>query len=328
MINKILILVIVVFLINHLTDGKIMETIKSYFNVCKEKMEGFIGLTYSNKKGIYSNYPVIPYELQKDFPHNNKNDSDYLDEESYKLYGFMKNLININTNYSELTPSRDKRNPADKSLVNDIMNQLSKVLNCHGYRFNNIVLLDKIYYHENHRGKEIELFSISADVSYRGKSIGSVIMNFETFLRRDRFCPKEFRNGLLTITNVKLLDRKHPGGITKEKVIKSPYIVSDNNEPGGCVESPSRYQRKIRKPIKQTTAQKKAIQKTQEMATKMTESFNNHFIGREDYDDLFIKPTNSYVTEGFMNDTDNSLIPSIVELSSYEQSSITESSTN
>jgi hypothetical protein len=62
------------------------------------------------------------------------------------------------------------------------------------------------------------------------------------------------------------------------------------------------------------------------MATKMTESFNNHFVGRDDYDDLFIKPTNSYIVEGFMNDTDNSLIPSIVNLSSYEQSSVTESS--
>jgi hypothetical protein len=326
MINKILILVIVVFLINHLTDGKIIETIKSYFFVCKEKIEGFIGLTYVNKKGIYSNYPNIPYEFQKDFAHINKNDPEYLDDESYKLQTFMKNLINVNTNHTELTPSRNESIPADNSLVNDIMNQLSKVLNSHGYRFNNIILLDKINYQENYRGKEIELFSISADVLHRGKSIGSVVLNFETFLRQDRFCPKEFKNGLLTVTNVKLLDRKYPGGITKERKIKSPYIVSDNNEPDGCVESPTIYQREIRKHIKQTPVQKKAIQKTKEMATKMTESFNNHFVGRDNYDDLFIKPNNSYIVEGFMNDTDNSLIPSIVNLSSYEQSSVTESS--
>lgn len=327
MINKILILVIVIFLINHLTDGKILETIKSYFIICKEKAEGFIGLTYTNKNGVYSNHPAIPYELQRDFPLINKNDPNYLDDESYKLYGFMKNLINVNTNFSELTPSRELSVPADKSLINDIMNQLSKVLNCHGFRFNNIKLLDNIFYRENHRGKEIELFGISADVSYRGKSMGSVVMNFETFLRRDIFCPKEFTNGLLTITNVKLIERKHPGGITKEKIIKSPYIVTDTSGPGGCVESPTKYLKGI-KPMKQTTAQKKAIQKTHEMAARMTESFNNHFVGRENYDDLFIKPTNSYVTEGFMNDTDNSLIPSIVELSSYEQSSDTESSVN
>ncbi len=328
MINKILILIIIIFLINHLTNGKILDTIKSYFIICKEKVEGFIGLTYTNKKKIYPNHPIIPYELQRDFPHINKNDPNKLDNESYILYNFMKNLINVNTNYSELTPSKDPSIPADKTLINDIMNQLTKILNCHGFRFNNIKLLDKIYYRENYRGKEIELFNIKANVSYRGKPIGTVIMNFETFMRKDRFCPKEFINGLLTITNVKLIERTHLGGITKEKIIKSPYIVSENNEPVGYVETPTKYQKEIIKPMKQTHAQKKAIQKNQEMATKMTESFNNHFVGREDYDDLFIKPTNTFVTEGFMNDTDNSLIPSIIELSSYEQPSITESSIN
>jgi hypothetical protein len=322
-INKILILVIVVFLINHLTDGKILETAQSYFTICKQKVEGFMGLTYTNKKGIYQNHPLIPFEIQRDFPHINKNDPNYLDDESYKLYNFMKNLINVNTNFSELTPSKEERIPADKTLINDIMNQLIKVLNCHEFKFTNIKLLDKIHYHENHRGKEIELFNISADVSLRGKSIGSIIMNFETFMRKDIFYPKEFKHGLLTITNVKLIDRKHPENITK-----SLDIVKDTNEPAGSDASPTRYQMKIKKPMKQTRSQKKAIQKTQEMATKMTESFNNHFVGRENYDDLFIKPTNPHITEGFMNDTDNSLIPSIIELSSYEQPSITETSNN
>lgn len=60
----------------------------------------------------------------------------------------------------------------------------------------------------------------------------------------------------------------------------------------------------------------------------MTDSFNNHFVGREDYDELFIKPTNSYGNDCFMNDTNNSLIPSIVNLSSCEQFSKTESTAN
>jgi hypothetical protein len=326
MINKILILVIVVFLINHLTEGKIMETIQSYFTICKEKLEGFIGLTYTDKRGIYSNHPVIPYELQRDFPFINKNDPDTLDEESYKLYSFMKNLVNINTNFTELTPSNSKSIPADQVLVDELMKQLYKILNCHGFRFDNIKLLDKIYYRENHRGKEIELFSISADAFYRGKPIGSVVMNFETFLRKDRFCPRELKNGLLTITNVKLINRTHPGNITKEKKIKSAYIVEDNDEPEGCVASPTQFQKQLNRPIRQNQAEKKALQKTQEMASKMAKSFNNHFVGRENYDDLFIKPQNQYVSEGFMNDTDNSLIPSIVELSSYEASSDTQTS--
>jgi len=371
-INKILILIIIIFLINYLTDGKIIETIKSYFLIYKKKVEKFIDLT------MYSNNP------------------EYLDD-FYKLNDFMKNLINVNTNYYNLTLSRDKKITADKSLINDIMNQLLKVLNCHGFRFNNIQLLDKIYYYENHIGKEIELFSISADVYYRDKSLGSVIMNFEIFLRNDIVISKEFKNGLLTITNVKLLSRNSQllnetipkvntkiinekstmmnepasfeskdskssmllNNLSKTQIINepeekvltfSPARYSEKskdfleyepyqakldklnssstmmNEPNGYINSPTKYQREIEKPIKNTLIQQKAIQKTHDLATKMTDSFNNYFIGREDNDNLFIKPTDSYITEGFMNDTDNSLIPSIIELSSYEQMSNTDTS--
>jgi hypothetical protein len=321
--NKILFLIIIILIINHLTDCKIIETINSYFFICKKKVEGFIGLTYTNKKGTYSNHPEIPYELQKDFPYNNKNDPYYLDNESNNLYDFMTNLINVNANHSELISSRAESIPADEELVHNIMNQLSKVLNSHGYIFNNITLLDKIHYHENYRGKEIELFNISADVSYRGKSIGSVLMNFEIFLIKDKICLNEFKNGLLTIKNVKLLDRKYPEGITKKVTIKSPYIVYDN-VPKGCVESQSIYQKERNNKMNETPNQIQSIQQTQELASKMTESFTNNFVKIDkDYDNLFIKPTNCNVTKGFMNDTDNSLIPSICGISSYEEPSLT-----
>ena len=98
------------------------------------------------------------------------------------------------------------------------------------------------------------------------------------------------------------------------------------NEPTGYDDTHIINQKDIKNPLKPTLAQKKATQKTQELATKMTESFNNYFIDREDNDDLFIKPSKPYKTESFMNDTDNSLIPTIVDLSSYEQSSDNETS--
>ena len=50
----------------------------------------------------------------------------------------------------------------------------------------------------------------------------------------------------------------------------------------------------------------------------MNESFNNHFVPRENFDDLFIKPQQS--NDVIMNDTDNSLIPTIEEISSEEYS--------
>ena len=65
-----------------------------------------------------------------------------------------------------------------------------------------------------------------------------------------------------------------------------------------------------------TKNQQQALDKNQKMTSKMTESFNNHFVPRENFDELFIKPHQN--TEGFMNDTDNSLIPTIDEISFNE----------
>jgi len=58
----------------------------------------------------------------------------------------------------------------------------------------------------------------------------------------------------------------------------------------------------------------------------MNDSFNNNFVEIKNNDELFIKPSNT--NENNMNDTEFSLIPSNVNLSSYEQSSDIVSSTN
>jgi hypothetical protein len=276
-INKLLILIIILFLINHLTNGKITYLLKKYLNIGKTHIEKFMGITYTNSRGIYPNHPVVPYNKQRDFPYINHNDPDVLDNESYELYHFIDSLVNVNTNMHEMTVSNSTKHKANSNLTNFILSNLTKSLNCKGYTFSNIKLIDDIYYHDNPRGKEIELFNITADLNYHNKSLGFVTLSFETFIRNNR----------LEILNVKLIDRKNK---PKNKIYK------------------------------------KALHKNQEMIYKMNDSFNNHFVNRDDYDELFIKPTQKYVNEGFNNDTENSLIPSIVELSSYEQSSITESS--
>lgn len=296
-VNKILILIIFIFIIDNLVEGKIFKTIKSYFLMCKNKVEGFVGLTYVN-------HPQVPYEIQRDFPYLNKNDPDNLDDESQELYTFMKDLVTVNTNFTELTPSRNKSIVADKTLVDEIMKQLTKTLNSNGFKFSNIKLLDDIYYHENHRGKEIESFNIESDISFRGKSIGSIVMNFEVFMRKDNFYSREFKHGLLTIVNVKLIDRKYPNNITREKKIRSPYIIETNNEP--------------------TTNQKDAFEKHNNLNNNMNRSFNDNFVKVNEYEKLFIKPLNSNDSEHSMN----SLIPSAVDISSYDQYSATGSTIN
>ena len=326
MINKILILVIMIFVINHLTEGQILNTLKRYFNICHEKMEGFIGLTYTNKKGVYPNVPLIPYESQQDFAYINQNDIDNLDEETYRLYRFINNMVTPNVNMYELTASRGKKIKASGELQKEINSHIERIFNCSGYTFSNIKIIDPIIYYENPRGKEIEPFNFSSNVSYHSKFIGTIVINIESFLREDKFYYKPMKSGFLSITSIRLSNRTHPNNINKERKLVSAYKLE--REPSGV--SPSRPVSEIKKPIRPSKNQQKAIDQTQKMTSKMTESFNDHFVSRENFDDLFIKPSRHYTTnaanEGFMNDTENSLIPSIIELSSYENSSETQTS--
>lgn len=311
MVNKILILVIIIFVINHLMEGQILNTLKGFFTSCQDKTENFIGLTYTNKKGVYPNVPQVPYDSQRDFAYINQNDVNNLDDETYRLYRFINNMVTPNVNIYELTSSRGKKIKASNEFLKEIITHLERIFNCSGYKFSNIKLLDQIVYYENPRGKELESFNFSSDVSHQGKSIGSVVINIESFLRDDKFYQKPMKSGFLTITEIRLGKRTHPNGVNKEKKWVSAYKL----EPSRL--SPSQNQSQIRKPMNPTKNQQKAIEKNNKMTSKMTESFSNHFVPRENFDELFIKPQPN--TEAFMNDTDNSLIPTIVEISSESE---------
>ena len=274
MINKILILVIIIFLINHLTEGVIFNTIKFYFESCRENFESYLKQK-DNKNFI---------NLQNKILHYNKDNTD-------DLHSFINNLINLNNEFYDFSSSNNQRISAEQHTINKILSKLIKKLNSnsHEYKFNNIKLLDKIYYYQNPKGKIIDPFNISADVYYRNKSNGSIIINLEIFLKQLNLNKSE-----LIITNVSLIERTYPNTITKNKTVPNKINSHDY---------------------------KKAVKKNKDMVKKMTESFNNYFVNRDTYDDLFIKPSTQHTTEGFMNDTENSLIPSIIELSSYDASS-------
>ena len=303
--NKILVLIILIFLINHLTDGKIIDTIKRYFITCKGNVENFIGLTYK-QNSIKPNVPVIPYQLQKDFPYLNHNDPQNLDDESYDLYKFINSMVTVNVNNYELTKSRDTRLKASEALEKEIYDHIDRIFNCSGYKFNNIRFLSNVYYYKNPRGKDIEPFEFSADVTVNSKFIGSVILNLECFLREDKFYYRSKDTALLTILKVNLLNRTYPDGKNKEKIWRSAYKVlpKDKYQP---IEPDN--ERII------NAVEKEAMKYTIDLKNKMVESFENHFVNRENYDDLFIKPSSPAKHVSFQNDTENSLIPSIIEFS-------------
>lgn len=307
LINKILILIILIVLINHLSEGKIIETIKRYFSSCRDNVENFIGLTYV-PKCIKPNAPDIPYQRQKDFPHLNKNDPGFLDEESYGLYKFLNEMVTPNVNIYELTSSRNKRIKASEALESEIHTHIENIFNCKGFKFASIKILSNIYYYENPRGKDIEPFEFSADVSFRNKFIGSVIISLECFIRADKFYRKPMESGFLSILNVRLLNRTYPDGVSKEKVWNTLYKLEPDEQYLAIDKSEPRIIEK---------AEKDAIQSNNELTNKMVESFENHFPSRENYDDLFIKPSSPTKHVSFQLDSENSLIPSIIEFSAY-----------
>jgi len=308
LLNKILILIILIVLINHLTEGNIVETVKRHFTTCKSSVENFIGLTYASKR-IKPTVPNIPYARQKDFPYINKNEPGVLDDESYGLYMFINELVTPNVNNYELTKSRDRRIRASEALEKEIYTHISNIFNCKGFKFENIKILSNIHYYENPRGKDLEPFEFSADVSFRNKFIGSVVINMECFVREDKFYRSPMESGFLTILNVQLLNRTYPDGVSKEKVWNTLYKLEPDDQYLKIDKDEPRVVQK---------AEKEAIAINNDLTNKMVESFENHFPSRENYDDLFIKPASSTKHVSFQLDTENSLIPSIIEFSACE----------
>lgn len=304
LINKILLLAILFFLINHLTEGKILDSIKRFLNNnCKSliNIENFTNP--QEDKCITLNAPNIPYQRQLDFPYINQNDPNNLDDESYDLYKFLDEMVSINQNAYDLTKSNSERIDGS-NIEKEIFNRLNTILNCKQFKFTNLKFLDKIFYYENSRGKEIEPFRFSADVTYNNKFIGSVIINIECYIRSDMFFHDPMDSGYLSILNIKLLNRTRTNNINKET--NSLYKLKQNNN--------------------YLKIHDEAHKQNKELTNKMVESFENHFVDINDFDDLFIKPdetktqlqindTPTLINEFVFQDSENSLIPSIIELS-------------
>ena len=212
LLNQILILVILLIIINFITDGKLLQIIKMYLNNLKNNIEPFMGFTYTDKRGVYKNTPDIPNLGQLDYPYHNYN----YDTNMNNLYFFLSNLISSNINIYELTSSNSNKIPADYSFEKEILNYLNIMLNNNNYLFKNIKLIDKIYYYINPRGKEIESFTFVSDVYLKNnKLINKLYFYIELFVKNDVL----FNNEIFVILNIRLIDNNSKI-ISKQKVKK------------------------------------------------------------------------------------------------------------
>lgn len=298
LINKILILIIIIFLINHLTNGKILNTLKRYLTLCKTKIEKFIG--NSEDKPSISLNPQNSTVKPQDFQMINPNDEDL-----YLLYRFVNNMVMPNINiYEIINNKKSKKTLVDDKLNNEILDQIKKMFNTNGYKFANIKILTPINFYQTFRGKYLETFYFSSDVTHLEKQLGTIIIGIESFLREDETSDKNMVR-YLSIINVELGKKSNPFNnlkdTTLDKKIEINYVQNKN---------PELSKNEI-----------DAIETAKQLAMQMDNSFDN-FVPRDNYDDLFIKQRN--IQSETNNDTD-SLIPSNIELS-YEPQSITISS--
>jgi hypothetical protein len=277
LIKKILLLLLLIFLIHYLSEGQLINKINNYFNNCKNTIENFIDI--ANMNLFKPAAPDIPFQLQKDFQYNNQSDLNNLDEDTYNLYKFLNSIITIGVNTYELTPSNNIRLKVSDDFKKEIYDQLNKQFNCNclGYKFNNIKILSDMYFYENARGGEIEPFELSADVVFNNSPIGSVVIYIECFMKKDKFYYNSTNSGYLAILNIKLIKRIYSDGKSREQVWNSAYKLIPSNQDTT--------------PIQQIRV----------------ESFTNNYTNENE---IFIKSDNQY-----QNDTEDSLIPSNIELS-------------
>jgi hypothetical protein len=224
LLNKILILLIILFLINHLTSGKIFDTVKKYFNSCVEKFSN----TNSTCNMIDPHIIPVPYAGQLDFPYLNGNENvNEVDSETYNLYKFINGRITPNNYNYEMTADRSEPFDVPDDMYKYIVKSLTTIFNQSNFKFKNIKIIDKLSYFNNIKGKDIIPFNFTADVYYNNKPIGNVVIYIESFIY------EQIKGGLFSITNVRLQNRTNPNQ-KKKKMEKTLYRV---NNPDGLDEN-------------------------------------------------------------------------------------------
>lgn len=239
--------IIFLFVLNYLTEGKILETINNIIG----KKERF-----SNE-----NKPKIGHYTEP------------VNEEMTKLYRFLQSLVRPKMN---LDWTNNTNFPMDE-LKSKFIEGLTSRLSINGWSFTNIDLLGPLSYYKNSLGREIEPFKIKTTVSYNRKVLGTFIIYFEIILDIN----KNNISDSIIFQDIKLIKR------------------SDDE---------------------QNPVHVRSMKQNSELAREMASNMNDLFVSRDGNDDLFIKPTEKLKNVSWENDSEHSLIPSIIEFSNTNDS--------
>ncbi len=190
-INQLLIIIILFFLINYLTDGQIIEFIKKII---------------FNKETFIS-------------------DIDKLDNTNFNLYRFLNNMVSLDINDMS---NKSPQQIATPDTVKFVITNINKIFNSKGYIFNNITLPTNIYYYQSYKGKDFIPFNFQTNISFNNNNLGVYTINIKCFLREDVDYYDVGKTGYLIIQNIKLITI--PNNIQLNESYELSKTINDNIE--------------------------------------------------------------------------------------------------
>lgn len=170
----------------------------------------------------------------------NKNIESYSNIDLVELDSYLETLKL--SNIKSFNIPIHNRKIGNKKIHNEVIFYLNKILNNSLYVFNNIKLLNKIYYYKIQNGKYIELFKFSAIVSIKNKTstkyLGNIIFAVDLILL-DKTIKNTTYNSIQNLyiskednVNVILNDIKILSKNIDEKYYTDLFIhTTDNTEP-------------------------------------------------------------------------------------------------
>jgi hypothetical protein len=149
LIIKIILLIIIV---NFITDGKIFKMIKNTLNC------------FFNKPESFTTFGVDNYDIQK------------------YIYNIYKNSLNNKLEYK----TSSTRVKASKEQINMLLMLLEKKLSNNIYKFKNLQLLNNnVFYYRNENGYQINLLEIKTKVFYNDNDMGEIGLSIGFFLYKN-----------------------------------------------------------------------------------------------------------------------------------------------
>ena len=188
-INQLLIIIILFFLINYLTDGQIIEFIKKII---------------FNKETFIS-------------------DIDKLDNTNFNLYRFLNNMVSLDINDMS---NKSQQQIANPDTVKYVITNINKIFNSKGYIFNNITIPTNIYYYQSYKGKDFIPFNFQTNISFNNNNLGVYTINIKCFLREDVDYYDVGKTGYLIIQNIKLITI--PNNIQLNESYELSKTINDN----------------------------------------------------------------------------------------------------